>query len=124
MRRLLAFALLLFFNAPLISPLFALAPTSDANLPACCRRNGAHHCNMQMAQSASNDPAFSSIPGKCPAYPRPATLIRITHAQAQSEARRVSASAAVTHITPQAETHSKAAFTSPYQKRGPPEQQA
>ncbi|GGA77420.1 hypothetical protein GCM10011507_30860 [Edaphobacter acidisoli] len=123
-RRLLAFALLLFFNVPLITPLFALTSTSDANLPACCRRNGKHHCNMQMAEPASNDPSVSSTPEKCPCYPRPATLVRITHAQAQSEAHSVTASVAVTHITPHAETRSKAAFISPYQKRGPPAQQA
>lgn len=124
MRRLLAIALLLFFNAPLISPLFALATASDANLPACCRRHGAHHCDAQMAQPASNGPAFTSIPGRCPAYPRPATLVRVTHAQAQPEAHNTTASAAAQHITPPAETRSKATSTSPCQKRGPPAQQA
>ncbi len=124
MKRLLAFALLFFFNAPLMTPLFALASTSDANLPACCRRNGTHHCAMMMEQTASNDPSFASVPEKCPFYPRPATLVRIAHAQAQAEAYNTTASVAVTQITPPAETRSKAVFPSPYQKRGPPARQA
>lgn len=124
MRRLLTLVLLAFFNAPLMTPLFALALSSDANLPACCRRNGAHHCAMQMAQSESNDPAFTSVPERCPAYPRPATLVRITHAQTRSEARSGTATAAVTHVMPATETRSKLAFASPYQKRGPPSQLA
>lgn len=124
-RRLLAISLLLLFNLPAVSPLFALAATSDANLPACCRRNGAHHCAMQMGPTAtSNGPAFSSVPEKCPAYPRPATLVRITHAQIHAGTFAFATPAAVASVTQRAETRSKAAIKSPHQKRGPPTQQA
>ena len=123
-RRLLAISLLLLFNLPLVSPLFALTATSDANLPACCRRNGAHHCNMQMpSASASNDPAFSSIPEKCPAYPRPATLVRVTHAQIQASTFVFATPAAAASVTLHAETRSKGNAKFPHQKRGPPVQQ-
>ena len=122
-RRLLAISLLLLFNLPLVSPLLAQAATSDANLPACCRRNGAHHCNMQMpSASASNDPAFTSIPEKCPAYPRPATLIRVTHAQVQAQTAVADSTATAASVALHVETASKAVIKSPHQKRGPPAQ--
>jgi len=122
-RRLLAFSLLLFFNLPMVSPLFALSANSEANLPACCRRNGAHHCNMQMPPAASNGPAISSIPEKCPAYPRPATLVRISHAQLQGEAFVFAIPTAAAFVKPHAQTRAKAAIKSLHHKRGPPTRQ-
>lgn len=57
MRRFISISLLLLFTLPLVSPLFAAA-TVDANIPACCRRNGKHHCAMvAFAQSSSGDAA-------------------------------------------------------------------
>jgi hypothetical protein len=77
-RRLLSFAFLLLFSFPLISPLLAAAAGSDANLPACCRRNGAHHCigKMQPATSSESAPGFSAIPQGCPAFPIAITQAR------------------------------------------------
>lgn len=57
MRRLLSISLLLLLTLPLVSPIFATSATA-ANVPACCRRDGKHHCMMimgTMAQSAAND---------------------------------------------------------------------
>jgi hypothetical protein len=70
MRRALSTWLLLFF---LLGPLTAVFSASDdARLPACCRRNGAHHCAMAAAMRAqvANDtsPGFSA-PATCPLYP-------------------------------------------------------
>jgi len=50
----------------------ALKPKSDSDLPACCRRNGKHHCMMSMAErseSANRAPAVSGPPEQCPYYP-------------------------------------------------------
>ena len=47
-RRIFSISLLLLFMLPLVSPLFA-ASTADMNVPACCRRNGKHHCMMRAA---------------------------------------------------------------------------
>jgi hypothetical protein len=112
--------LLLFFNLPMVSPLFALAANSDVNLPACCRRNGIHHCNMQMQRAASSGAAFSGIPTKCPAYPRPATLVRITHAQVNAEAIAFITPGSVLTIKSRAQTSSKISTKSAHPKRGPP----
>jgi hypothetical protein len=72
LRKLLAITLLALAGLPLIQPLLALAPKSEANLPACCRRDGKHHCMMSMAdrgQFASRTPQFQSPAEKCPYCP-------------------------------------------------------
>ena len=74
MRRALSIWLLLLFG---LGPLAAVLPASDdARLPACCRRNGAHHCAMtaQMAavlarmMAQDTTPGFTA-PATCPNYP-------------------------------------------------------
>ena len=72
MRRGFSIFLVLFFG---FGPLSAMMPGSeDASLPACCRRNGAHHCAMSMqmvammARIADPRPSFSA-PLTCPLYP-------------------------------------------------------
>jgi len=66
MRRALSTSLLLFF---LLGPLSAVLPASDdARLPACCRRNGAHHCAMMSRMEHDTSPGFSA-PMTCPLYP-------------------------------------------------------
>ncbi|MDE1161837.1 MAG: hypothetical protein PW792_07805 [Acidobacteriaceae bacterium] len=72
MRKLIAIALLAIFSLPFATSLLAMTPKSEANLPACCRRSGAHHCMMSMAersQMLSNKPQFSALQGKCPYCP-------------------------------------------------------
>jgi hypothetical protein len=71
MRRSIAISLLLLFGLMPIAPLFA--PDADANLPACCRRNGKHHCAMrEMARYWADRKGFNSVTEKCPCQP-PAT---------------------------------------------------
>jgi len=60
--------LLAFYLVPLVAG-------SSAMLPACCRRDGAHHCGMQ--QSASSGQGVFSSGTECP-YHLPA--IALTHA--------------------------------------------
>jgi hypothetical protein len=72
LRKLIAIALLAVFGLPFASSLFALTPKSEANLPACCRRNGKHHCMMTMADRdrlLSPQPGFSAPMEKCPYCP-------------------------------------------------------
>src|SRR5271170_5942365 len=77
-RRALSIVLLLLFSAPLILPLLALTVSSEMNLPACCRRNGAHHCMMKAPPTESDSAAtnLSAIPQRCPAYPAVVTPVR------------------------------------------------
>lgn len=85
MRRLLSILLVIFFG---FGPLTAtLHGGDDPGLPACCRRNGAHHCAMAdeaLARIAheSGAPAFSA-PSHCPLYPHaPAVTVAPVHALA------------------------------------------
>jgi hypothetical protein len=70
MRRFLAILLLAAFGLPAVAPLLALGQDADANLPLCCRRNGAHHCTMGMAQDSST-PAVSA---HCASFPQPTAV--------------------------------------------------
>jgi hypothetical protein len=76
MRRSLAILLMLFFG---LGPLSAtLEASDDANLPACCRRHGMHHCTMTArlaaAQQQDSAPAFTA-PSTCPYYPGAAAVL-------------------------------------------------
>jgi hypothetical protein len=120
-RRVLSFALLLLFSLPLISPLLALTATSDANLPACCRRNGAHHCTS-MARP-TDPPAginLSAIPQHCPAYPAVVTSAR--HGDLSFHDASLIFAGIVSHPTvkPQTQARARVALDISRQKRGPP----
>ncbi len=79
MRRGLSILLVLVFG---LGPLTEVLPASDdLRLPACCRRNGAHHCAMaammerMLAQMQPDQgPAFT-VPLTCPKYPGPAAAL-------------------------------------------------
>jgi hypothetical protein len=76
MRRALSILMILFFG---LGPLaVTLSAGDDSRLPACCRRDGAHHCAMsaqtaaQMAAMMSDaDPATPTVkaPATCPYFP-------------------------------------------------------
>jgi hypothetical protein len=74
MRRTVASLLLGLVSFPLIAPL--LLADTDSDLPACCRRDGKHHCSMglgsvgsaetSMTDRESSGPAVNPIRPKCP----------------------------------------------------------
>src|SRR5574337_833410 len=73
MRRALSIVLIVFFG---LGPLSAtLQAASDSRLPACCRRNGAHHCAMSrallalMQKAVSGSTTVVSAPPHCPYFP-------------------------------------------------------
>jgi hypothetical protein len=65
-RRVLALALLGVFSFSLI-PLQAFAADDEAGLPACCRRNGKHHCAVPPGEGSSSDPAWQAT--RCISFP-------------------------------------------------------
>ena len=124
LRKLLAIALLVAFGLPFASSLFALTPKSKVNLPACCRRNGKHHCVMSIPerQNATNDGTqFSAPPDKCPYCP---SSIAAGHTNPlASGAHTASARVCVSsHPTGLVQTESKRRISRDRsrQKRGPP----
>ena len=74
LRRLLPILLLVVFMLPLFAPLLAFGQGKGADLPACCRRNGKHHCALGMAeksQLAAHDtaPKWAAPLDRCPYCP-------------------------------------------------------
>jgi hypothetical protein len=61
MRRLLASLLLVLISLSLVSPVLASAAKSD--VPACCLRNGKHHCEMGAELSTHGKPGLRA---SCP----------------------------------------------------------
>ena len=121
MRRALSIVLLLLFSFPLISPLLALTATSDLNLPACCRRNGAHRCFKTMNPGATTTGTqLSAIPKHCPSYPAVVTPFR--HVHLSFPATQLIFAEIVSHPTLKLQTEARArvALDRARQKRGPP----
>lgn len=123
MRRGFSIFLILVFG---FGPLSAAIPGSeDANLPACCRRHGAHHCAMamrlaaMMAKIADPQPAFSA-PLTCPLYPGLSlTLLMPAHALMTAQAvPGVGSTRALASVFAPAAAHSSP--TREHSGRGPP----
>jgi hypothetical protein len=123
MRRALSFALLLLFSFPLILPLLAITAGSEANLPACCRRNGAHHCigKMQPASSESGT-NLSGVPQRCSAFP--AAITQARHSDLSFQSASLIFAEIISHpaIKPQIQARARVAFDRSRQQRGPPTQ--
>jgi hypothetical protein len=122
MRRLLSFALLLVFGLPVVAP--ALGPTAEAeiNLPACCRRNGAHHCTKTPEQLAAmlHGNQFNAVQSKCPCCPSaPINLHQQTMAL-HSPGSRLIAFVSLAAKCRQAKAWARVALAGARHKRGPP----
>jgi hypothetical protein len=118
-RRAIAFSLMVLFSLTLIAPLFA--PDADANLPACCRRNGKHHCMMRMMErTAGNQRGFTTITEKCPCGP--ASACAVHSPTYKPKAREEFYAEVVRHPAraPQTEALYRISFLRSRQKRGPP----
>ena len=72
LRKVLSILLLAVFGLPIVSPLFALSTTEATRLPACCRRDGKHHCVAVMADRGNltgRGTQLSTQTERCPYYP-------------------------------------------------------
>jgi len=120
MRRLLASALLLAFFSPLIAPVFT-ASINETELPACCRRNGKHHCMMyRMAMGLAPWP-YRTVQEKCPYAPFAHLSILLFHGYFNHERPAAGTHSAVLAArVRQAEAGYRISFFRSRQKRGPP----
>jgi len=125
MRRVPAILLVFLFSFPLIGP--ALFVDDDANLPACCRRDGKHHCAMMgmmdrdMAESPSSGPAVAALRTTCPFFPGGGAVL--PHSGAALLAARQAAGVSIGcrfAARVQAEAGHRISFSRSHQKRGPP----
>ena len=122
MRRALAFLLAALFSFELIAP--ALLAGAAPDLPACCRRNGKHHCAMAGMDGSGGTPAGSTvkaIESKCPFFPKTTAVpgysktIVISVALVAGAPDLTGSAAAVPD-----DNLSHTALRGPVRKRGPP----
>jgi len=121
MRRALAVLLVVAFSLPLIAP--ALVSFSvESSLPACCRRNGAHHCAMMNGEMSVNVSSRTrTIGATCPYAPFSHEALMMPHAR--SSGRTPSAVAAIAGpaaLVRDVEAGYRISFERSRQKRGPP----
>ncbi|HLW75944.1 MAG TPA: hypothetical protein VKS01_03145 [Bryobacteraceae bacterium] len=123
MRRALASFVLALFGFPLIAPM--VLDGSAANLPACCRREGKHHCAMSVSAMSADLPApgaaFQAIAPRCNAFPGAAsTTASAPFAILRDSARIFAALVSHPSIQFQTEARYRISFDRSSQKRGPP----
>jgi hypothetical protein len=119
-RRASTFALLAAIGFSLIAPGVLLDAASD--LPACCRRNGAHHCTMNLDEAAANSVmSVQAIRQICPSFPVAIASPTCANLALPRPSAAVFA-ALLSHpsIQSQTEAHYRVSFSTSHQKRGPP----
>ena len=119
MRRTIALSLVLIFGWLLTAPLFV--PDAEAGLPACCRRNGKHHCMMQsMHPPGGKSAGFASVAEKCPCMPDCTGAVHA--AKDMPEAGQQFYAEVVFHpaYARQTEAFFRVSLLRSHQKRGPP----
>jgi hypothetical protein len=123
LRRLISILLLAVFGLPFVPQLLASTAKSESNLPACCRRNGKHHCMMsasEKSKGASGKAAFSAPLDKCPYAP---ATVAVSHHPANEVATSSATYAeVVSHpsVRPQTESRRRISQDRSRSKRGPP----
>ena len=123
MRRVLSAFLVSVFSYSLIGP--ALFASADSNVPACCRRDGKHHCSMSgMDQDTSMAPpglSLAAFSAKCSYFPKGGALLPHSDA-AVGGTFAVCWSVITVHATLRltADASYCAAFGRAHGKRGPP----
>jgi hypothetical protein len=127
MRRELASLLLGLISFPLIAPL--LLASTDSDLPACCRRDGKHHCSMasgnmeasMTGEDSEPGPAVDPIQPKCPYYPATGAAPIVSSIVLPESSQAISL---LLFSHPAARTQTQAlnriSFSRSRQKRGPP----
>jgi hypothetical protein len=117
MRRCIAILLAVVFGWMLMLPAFGGSAVS--NLPACCRKNGRHHCAM-LDKLAAVDASFAAAKGKCPSFPRATAAGHIETFNASSRQSILAGIVGHPSVSPQIEAGYRVSHFRSKQKRGPP----
>jgi len=113
------------FGIPFILPMLAIGQDAEAGLPACCRRNGKHHCSFSMDEqgkmAVSHDAQFKAPVPKCPFLPSSVVSAQPNQLAAPTVAGAIFADL-VSHPTGVVQTEAKRRISRSrsHQKRGPP----
>lgn len=120
MRRLSALSLIAAISFLLAVPMLSV-PTEN-RLPACCRRDGKHHCSMESEQrSANSGPLLKPTAKRCSQYPLSSpgsTTGAVGLAEGQVVAHAVAGKQIAKLSLIENSSHLLAEFAHP--KRGPP----
>ena len=123
-RRFLAIAIALLIVLPTITPLFALTTAGDPTRPACCRRDGKHHCMLMDLETASSSNATritaATVSERCPYGSK--SLPGTTHTGCSLHTSAAIFAGIVSHpsVAPQTESKRRISADRSRQKRGPP----
>ena len=123
LRRLLSILLLAVFGLPVVSPLFAATQAADAGLPACCRRNGRHHCMMKMEERSKliqRGDWINSLADKCPDYPGALPAVHFDLLALETSASSFAPIIGAPAEIAQTESKHRISHDRSRQKRGPP----
>ena len=123
MRRAPAALLLLFLSLPLIAPLLVSA-ADQSQLPACCRRDGRHHCAMVGMTLKDIPSRFVVVSEKCPYCPFAHPQLMLPHISFRPAAAATAHLASVAEIVREAEAGYRISSGRARHKRGPPVQLA
>ena len=109
---------MLIFSLPLVSSLLG-ERMAEAGLPACCRRDGRHHCALS-AEELTQGSGMHTVTEKCP-YTPAAPAVVVLPSFTPSPAATIFAGL-IHHpaISPQTEAQLRVSFDRVRQKRGPP----
>jgi hypothetical protein len=122
MHRVAAALLLCVFSFTLIGPV--LFARQESKLPACCRKDGRHHCsmaNMGASSSESSGPNLQAANSRCPVYPSNGVAPAMAKAGVPTLAAEFFAGV-VSHPAGHAQTEARrrVSLSRACQKRGPP----
>jgi hypothetical protein len=122
MRRVPAILLVFLLGFPLIGP--ALFADAESNLPACCRRDGKHHCGMtdrDVADAPSSGVAVDALRAKCPFFPNGGAVVPHSETALPAGSQTAGISIVVRVATaPQGDAGYRISFDRSHHKRGPP----
>jgi len=123
-RRLLALAIAVLTVFPAVSPLLALSGAGDPSRPACCRRDGKHHCMFAemagAAASAGTSVKTVTISERCPFGAK--TMPGNTHPDWSLQAGEAIFAGIAAHpaVAPRTASKRRIAADGARPKRGPP----
>jgi hypothetical protein len=123
MRRTIAVFMLLIFGSFLGAPLLATSNSNLQNdLPACCRRNGSHHCVTRMMEGDPGSRQVSAPPERCPFFPHIWQLTPVQNPAIAPSPAGAFYAALQSHPAchTQSEAQRRISFDRSRQKRGPP----
>jgi len=119
MRRISAILLMALFSFPLIGPM-VFTQDADSKLPACCRRNGKHHCAQMAAQAeSSSGPALQTA--RCGFFPN-GQGVPINPGVSPTPTSQAVFAGLLSHPAsrPQTDALCRISYSRAGQKRGPP----